>query len=386
MCHANESSQKMKNRLGLIAIGLSICLGSCSTASAINKFDIADAVLRDFPRAMPSPILTKPLLEKIAFGSCLPDANSGGVFDIIRRQAPDLFLMVGDNVYGDYTPNDPQMSGMRASYWQLSQNQAFSRLVGAVTTFATWDDHDYGDNDAGGGYPNKSLSERMFETFWNVDVNDQRRQHDGIYTAFTHGESGRRVQIIILDTRFFRDALLPTDVPMAKGRERYLPHSLQSSATMLGEAQWNWLEQQLKEPAQLRLIVSSVQLVADGHGWEAWSTMPAQRQKFYDLIKSTNAGGVLVLSGDRHHASINRYLGNPYPIYDFTSSPLGGVPSNGSGENAPLRIYHSNANEINFGEVNIDWQNRQVSLVTKGKEGEVLHSHTVSFNEIGVSQ
>ena len=39
---------------------------------------------------------------------------------------------------------------------------------------------------------------------------------------------------------------------------------------MLGAAQWAWLRAQLLQPAELRLIVSSVQVLAEGHGWEGW--------------------------------------------------------------------------------------------------------------------
>ncbi|KAF0111654.1 MAG: alkaline phosphatase D [Hyphomonadaceae bacterium] len=375
----------MKPYAKLVAASLALCLGSCSTITIAPNINYIDAVMMDFPHSMPSPIIVKPRLEKIAFGSCLPDPKDGTMFDAISAQNPDLFLMLGDNVYGDYTPNDPQMSGMRASYWQLAQNRAFSKLVGLVPTYATWDDHDYGANDAGGDFAHKRLSERMFETFWNVPISDERRQHDGIYGAFTHGPVGQRVQIIILDTRFFRDPLVPTDIPMAKGRERYQPHSMQSEADMLGPQQWVWLEQKLQEPAEIRLVISSIQLVADGHGWEAWATMPAQRQKFYDLVKSTNAGGVIILSGDRHHSSINRYAGNSYPIYDFTASPLGGTPSNAANEIAPLRIYNSKAGETNFGEMNIDWQNRKLELVTKGANGQILNAHSIGFDEIKVN-
>ena len=37
---------------------------------------------------------------------------------------------------------------------------------------------------------------------------------------------------------------------------------------MLGEEQWRWLGNLLREPADLRLLASSIQVVADGHGWE----------------------------------------------------------------------------------------------------------------------
>jgi alkaline phosphatase D len=105
------------------------------------------------------------------------------------------------------------------------------------------------------------------------------------------------VQVILLDTRFFRSPLKPTDQRNAPGRERYLPDE-DPTKTMLGEAQWAWLADRLREPAEVRLIVSSVQVLAEGHGWERWGNFPRERQRLYDLIRDTGARGVVYLSGD----------------------------------------------------------------------------------------
>lgn len=373
----------MKHKNLIIASLAALALTACASNISATNTNFVDSVMMDFPHSMPSPALIKPFVEKIAFGSCVEVVSDTKMFDTISNARPDIFFMIGDNVYGDTTPNDPQMSGMRAAYWQLAQNKAFSHLIGTVPTFATWDDHDFGNNDAGGDYSYKFLSERMFETFWNIDSNDERRKHDGIYTAFTHGEEGKKVQFIVLDTRFFRDPLVPTDAP-AKGKERYIPHNASDNASILGAEQWAWLEEKLKEPAQIRIIISSIQLVATNQGWEKWGNMPNERQKFFDLIKSTNANGVVVLSGDRHHAAIEKYSGNPYPIYDFTASPFSGDASDGRGESSPEHLYSSNPDEVNFGEIDIDWLGRKLSLVSKGVQGQVLHTQNIGFDEIGV--
>ena len=58
---------------------------------------------------------------------------------------------------------------------------------------------------------------------------------------------------------------------------------------MLGAAQWAWLRAQLLQPAELRLIVSSVQVLAEGHGWEGWDNLPLERTKLLGLIDETAA-------------------------------------------------------------------------------------------------
>ena len=50
----------------------------------------------------------------------------------------------------------------------------------------------------GGGLP------KVFEHVWDVKPEDPRSQREGIYFARSTGPEGRRVQLIFLDTRFFR--------------------------------------------------------------------------------------------------------------------------------------------------------------------------------------
>ena len=75
------------------------------------------------------------------------------------------------------------------------------------------------------------------------------------------GPEGKRLQVILLDTRYFRGRL-------KKGERRvggpYVPTD-DKSITMLGEAQWKWFEQQLREPANVRIIASSIPLAVTSH-------------------------------------------------------------------------------------------------------------------------
>lgn len=71
------------------------------------------------------------------------------------------------------------------------------------------------------------------------------------------------------------------------------------SSWILGEAQWTWLEKQLQAPAQIRIIVSSIALVAEDCGYEKWMNFPHERQRLFDLLKKSQSTGVLVISGDQ---------------------------------------------------------------------------------------
>jgi alkaline phosphatase D len=163
----------------------------------------------------------------------------------------------------------------------------------------------------------------------------------------------------------------------------YVP-TTDANATMLGADQWQWLEVQLKQPAELRLLVSSIQLVSDEHPYEKWSNIPAERDKLYKLIRDTKANGAIVLSGDRHLAEISmdaKAIG--YPLYDVTSSGL----NQGTKEwRAPTE---SNKHRIgvmahgdNFGLMTIDWSKEvpRVSLQIRDSDGDIALKETLPLD------
>jgi alkaline phosphatase D len=110
------------------------------------------------------------------------------------------------------------------------------------------------------------------------------------------------VQVILLDTRTFRSPLRPTDERHAPGKENYVPDA-SPDKTMLGAAQWRWLEEVLEEPADLRLIGSSIQVAADGHGYERWGNLPGERDRLYELLAQASSTPTAIISGDRHFAA-----------------------------------------------------------------------------------
>ena len=168
------------------------------------------------------------------------------------------------------------------------------------------------------------------------------------------GPPGRQVQVILLDARWFRSPWKATDQRNAPGKERYL-RDADPGKTMLGPAQWDWLEAQLRQPAQVRLIVSGIQVVADGHGWECWGNFPLERQRLYQLVARTGAQGVVFLSGDRHVGALYREpAGGPYPFFEMTSS---GVTHTwrGAAEAGPNRLGEL-FTDLHYGTVELDWE------------------------------
>jgi alkaline phosphatase D len=370
-----------------VFIGLGAVLApiACTSMQGPARGDGAAAVgpLDGFPQAPASPVLPREALTRIGLASCANEERAQPAFTALRAAQPDLVILAGDNVYGSSTPADPQLSDLRAAYFQQSRRPEFAALVSQVPTLAVWDDHDFGSNDAGGDFKYKHLAQQMFDAFWRIAPDDPRAHSDGVFGSWIIGPVGRRTQIILLDTRYWRSPLKRSDAPGAPGRERYLPDE-DPSRTMLGATQWAWLAKELQKPAELRLVVSSVQLAADGHGWERWGNFPHERQRFYDLIKASGAKGVVVLSGDRHHASIN--VGGRdtvgYPVYDMTASSINMPWSLGAEEAGPNRVAGPIGKE-NFGFLTIDWASRRLTLEVRDAQGASAFSRAVEFAEIG---
>jgi alkaline phosphatase D len=315
-------------------------------------------------------------LRRVAFGSCCEQSKEQPIWDVINELEPDLFLFIGDNIYGDTR----DMAVLRAKYAQLGAKPGFRRLRERTPILAVWDDHDFGEDDAGGDYPMKEESRRIFCDFWGETADSPRRTRDGIYASYVFGESGSRVQVVLPDLRFNRTPILKRDLAGTKyedwaksleaaGRPVPGPYEREPDrrATMLGETQWRWLEEQLHAPAQVRLFASSLQVLADFAGWEGWINYAGDHERLIDTIRRTRASGLVFLSGDTHYGELSRLDANvPYTFWDLTSSGLTEtwhvMPPNA------LRVGEV-VREPNFGLVEIDWTAPLPKLALQVRDG-----------------
>ncbi len=345
----------MKRLAVLIAVMLGSALGGCAANGA------------------------GPVVSRIAFGSCAKQDRPQPIWEAVVDSRPDLFLFIGDAVYAD----TEDMQVMRSAYAKLAAVPGYRKLGETCPILATWDDHEYGVDDGGAEYPQRAESQRVFLEALGETRHSARWERAGVYDARLFGPANRRVQVILLDTRYFRG-------PLARGDSRlpgvgpYVP-GLDTSVTMLGAAQWRWLEAQLRVPARLRIIASSIQVLAEGHGWEKWMNLPHERRRLFELIRDCKADGVMFISGDRHFAELSVMdadLG--YPVYDLTSSGLNcGLPG------WYVEPNRHRVGEIqwcdNFGLITIDWDqpDPEICLEIRRVDGSVALRHCVNLSEVG---
>jgi alkaline phosphatase D len=318
-------------------------------------------------------------LTKIACGSCFkPNYKSASkIWPVIASMKPQIFLFMGDNVYGD----TEDMELLRDKYKALTDLPAFAKFSKEHRILPTWDDHDYGKNDAGEEYPKKAESQNIFLDAFGFPADHPARKREGIYHSHTQGATGQVTQIINLDTRYHRSAL---DRRKVGRRKIYFPIT-DPQATILGAEQWAWLEAQLQKPADLRIIVSSIQIISAEHPYEKWENIPAERKRFIDLLKKTNAKRVVILSGDRHMAEISKLTpketGLNFDLLEMTSSGL----THAHAPNNPnkYRIPGSFANVINFGTLDINWSKSipKVTLAIRDRDAKVIIKVETDFKE-----
>jgi alkaline phosphatase D len=339
-------------------------------------------------------------ISKIAFGSCTRRLADHSIFNAVVEARPDLFLHLGDAIYPDISdeetalmdpwPGPNSLSRIEAFYTAAAKRPGYSRLRESVPVMAVWDDHDYGVNDGGGDFEYKEAAQSLFLDFYGEPAGSWRRSTPGIYDSRIFGPDGQRVQVILLDVRYFRST------PLADTRSddekkalniagRYMA-SRDVEATVIGDAQWAWLEAQLRKPAEVRLIVSGYPVVPTELGRDAWGNFPRERQRLFDLIGETAADGVVFLSGDVHFAEISQSDEGPYPMIDFTSSPLA-APSVGNEALANSRRISDTYSDYNFGLIEIDWKAESSSVLTLrllDKKGRDVLRHEVALRTLAV--
>ncbi|MDO6518344.1 alkaline phosphatase D family protein [Zobellia uliginosa] len=268
----------------------------------------------------------------LAFGSCNKQDETNFLWDDILKTQPDVWVWGGDNIYAD-TDN---MQRLRAMYDQQNTIEGYKKLKESAPVIGTWDDHDYGLNDGGVDFYKKKESQQEFLNFMGVEKNDPRRTQEGVYTSHTYNIPQGSIKIIVLDTRYFRTPLTPD----TKTKKRTKPNAY-GDGTVLGERQWAWLANELYDStADFNVLVSSIQILSNEHGFETWGNFPHEVDQLKKLIVDSKAKGVMILSGDRHISEFSKteIEGLPYPLIDFTSSGLTHSYTRFKNETNPFRV------------------------------------------------
>ena len=280
---------------------------------------------------------------KIALGSCLHQDHPAPIWNAVKDNNIDSFFFLGDNIYGDVPSGLPWK--LKRSYDK--QKKVLPSWLMSKQIHMIWDDHDYGKNDGGGSYRFKEYAQDLYIDFWEIPDDDPRANREGIYYQQLQNINGLRVLFVGLDTRYFRSNIEEKD-------DVYLPN-LEPDATFLGDKQWEWLKDTLKQEHDLLIMASSIQVLATEHRFEKWSNIPSERNKLLTLLESLDSR-VIVVSGDRHRAGLYQYN----DITEITASSLNRPTYS---EETDSLLLGKTYTENNFGLISIEKDIVEISVI-----------------------
>ena len=312
-------------------------------------------------------------VSRVAFGSCSKqDFPEKQLWNEINETDPDLWIWLGDNIYGD----TEDMSIMKEKYDFQKSHPDYQELLKNTEVIGIWDDHDYGVNDGGKEYPAKDESKEQLFAFLDVDRNHPARSRKGAYQSYTYQSREGNVKVILLDVRYFRDSLKWSN-PGTSQKES-IPNP---NGDILGEAQWKWFESQLQDKnINLFIVASGIQVIPEEHRWEKWSNFPKSRRRLLEAISKVNTP-IALISGDRHLSEISKMdiQGYIHPLYEFTSSSL--TSPSGGQEEPNQYIIKEKMFEVNFASMTILWVAKNPILSVKyiGENGKALVEQRIQY-------
>jgi alkaline phosphatase D len=380
----------MKHLLPLAVLLLAGCATTQPVATPAAAPQSAQEALRPYyatleaklPKAPANPALAADtVITRFAFGSCVNENRDMKFWDVIAAQKPQAFLLIGDNVYGDTRATSAaDIPTLAASYKKLNTRVEYDRFRRSVPMMTTWDDHDFGANDAGGTFAFKEYAERVYENYWGSS--NEVRSRPGVHESRIVGPEGKRVQFIILDARFFRSDLTSmTYRDPGPSLGWYIPNT-DAKATILGGAQWDWLAGELSKPAELRFIISSTQVITDAHNFEGWTNFPKERERLYALLAQKGVNNAIFLTGDRHSGGFYKTNapGVAKPLWDFTSSSLNFAFGKGDGGDREADPKRTGGfwGIPNFGQIDIDWAAKKVTMTLRKDDGSVIETQVAN--------
>ena len=268
-------------------------------------------------------IPSDPSEMKIAFASC--SNYEWGYFNAYGAMALDdeldLVVHLGDYIYeyaiGDYGDtaigriNVPEgeiitLQDYRSRYSIYRLDKELMMAHQKKPFITTWDDHEIANNSymdgaenhqestEGDWYSRKSAGTKAYYEWLPV-----REPTDKLYRSFKAGEL---FNLIILDTR------------IAGRTEQIYDHENDSykdeSRSILGNDQYDWLKNELKEEQQWKIIGNQVpfgpMIVPTEEGshpyMDGWDGYPAERERVLNFITEQKIKNSIFMTGDYHSA------------------------------------------------------------------------------------
>ncbi|MEE2756688.1 MAG: alkaline phosphatase D family protein [Myxococcota bacterium] len=318
----------------------------------------------------------------VALGSCAHTTDteydpkpyySGGyeIYEAIRKQAPDMMLWLGDNVY--FRASDwSSPGGMARRYRRSRKLPQLQALLGSTHHYAIWDDHDYGPNDSNRSFVHKQASLDAFKRHW-FNPSYGLPNVPGVFTQFTWHD----VDFFLLDNRYHRSA---SNAPR------------EPEKTQFGKDQFHWLADALAaSKAPFKVVAAGGQFLSPFDRYEGSAQFPHEQKQLIDMLIRRNVNGVVFISGDRHHTELVKiHPQGFYPLYDFTASPLTSRGAAADGEwDSPVRVPGTLVTKKrNFGMLRVSGaaESRSLTFESRDSKGQLLWTHSINASSLRIAK
>lgn len=259
---------------------------------------------------------------KFIFGSCAylndlpydrpgkPYGSGTEIFQHMAASGAGFMLWGGDNFY----LREADFSSESGIWYRYSHDRAtpdLQKLYAVMPHYATWDDHDYGSNDANKSFEFKEVTTAAFKAYWGNPTWGEP-DNAGVYGKFFWGDAA----FFVMDNRTHRD-------------DDHLDAAQHATKSQYGAKQREWLKQSLLAAKTLRhftfkFIVTGGQVITDFAGAsESFARYRNEREDLLKFIAEYGITGVVFLSGDVHFTELARKkIGATQWVYELTSSPL----------------------------------------------------------------
>ena len=292
------------------------------------------------------------------------ESENTNIFQKILSHNSQLFLWLGNAVYLDKptfnyfqsSPDDDIMNWeiVKAIYKKVKKNIYYDKFRKKTPIVGTWGDEEYGVNNGNEDNKLKEGYKQYYLDFLEVAQNEGRREYQnlGIYSTYSFGQKDKTVRFIILDLKY--------------NQKSYLK---EGTNDMLGEQQWEWLENIFKFKSETYTFICASNQILSNDRFIMKKWYSNSRKKLFDLIGKYKKSGVIFLTGGLGFSQILKtFCPLPnigYNLYEFTSSGLSHINKLSNFWN---NFYHNdyiiegtNYDEVNFGQVKINWGDKNIN-------------------------
>ena len=279
---------------------------------------------------------------------CRDAAEGMPIMETVRARQPDVFVGLGDIIYGDNACSAVGMYGNAQipggfgpatevpaywAHWRYSRaDPGFQHLLSGTDYVGVWDDHevvnDFGpltDTRSTPPYtPGVHLMPFGLKAFLDyMPVSIAENTPSRLYRSLRWGKN---LELFVLDTRQYRDPNFEAD-------------SDAHPKTMLGREQLTWLKERLAASnAKWKVIVSSVPMsiptgfpaVPNGHdGWANFDQTTGYERELLDILRFMHEHAIrnsVWITTDVHFAEAFRYVpfaADPgFAVYELVTGPM----------------------------------------------------------------